>query len=140
MFYLLLTLIVFCIFMSLKTLFSPYKIKGKLVSFENFMFLTTIYVTVMIGFGLIYSLLHLNGYPALGDTSSVRPADGFADTLETSIYFSAMTLFSVGHGDIVPLGAGRVIAIIEALIGYTIPAAFVAKAVFDMEHKPPIVK
>jgi potassium channel LctB len=42
-------------------------------------------------------------------------------------------LFSVGYGDIAPIGIGRVIAMIEALIGYTIPAAFVAKAFIDKD-------
>ncbi|WP_420800278.1 ion channel [Neobacillus terrae] len=140
MFYVLLGLIIFCIFMSLRTLFQPYKIKGKIVSIENFLFLGTIYVTVMIGFALLYSLLHLNGHPVLGETGTVRPASDFIETIESSVYFSAMTLFSVGHGDIVPLGVGRAIAILEALIGYTIPAAFVAKAVSNMENKPPAVK
>ncbi|MDP4169709.1 MAG: potassium channel family protein [Bacillota bacterium] len=126
--------------MSLRTLFSPYKIKGKLVSIENFLFLAVIYATVMIGFGLIYALLHLHGIPVLGESGGARPAEGLSETLETSTYFSAMTLFSVGHGDVIPLGVGRMIAIVEALIGYTIPAAFVAKAVFEMEKQPPVVK
>ena len=38
---------------------------------------------------------------------------------ETSFYFSAMTLFSVGNGDVIPQGIGRIIAVVEALIGYT---------------------
>ena len=57
------------------------------------------------------------------------------ERLETYIYFSAVTLFSVGYGDIAPIGIGRVIAMIEALIGYTIPAAFVAKAFIDIESE-----
>jgi potassium channel LctB len=35
---------------------------------------------------------------------------------------------------VIPQGLGRIIAIIEALIGYTLPAAFVARAVFDREQ------
>jgi potassium channel LctB len=47
-------LIIFvCLFMSLRLLFIPDKIKGKQVSFENFLFLAFIYVTVTIGFGFI---------------------------------------------------------------------------------------
>ncbi|MED3561478.1 ion channel, partial [Bacillus xiapuensis] len=52
---------------------------------------------------------------------------------ESSFYFSAMMLFSVGNGDVIPLGIGRVIAVTEALIGYTLPAAFVARAMLNRE-------
>lgn len=52
---------------------------------------------------------------------------------ETSFYFSAMTLFSVGNGDVLPQGLGRMVAVIEALIGYTLPAAFVARVVLNKE-------
>lgn len=115
-------------------MFTPHKIKGKLVSFENFIFLTSIYATVMIGFGLMYILLELNGYPVLDD--GYEPiGTNFLGRLETGLYFSAVTLFSVGYGEIAPVGIGRIIAVSEALIGYTIPAAFVAQTVFDMENK-----
>jgi potassium channel LctB len=129
MFYLIIMLVSVCIFMSLRNLFLPYRIKGKLVSLENFLYLGAIYVTVLVGFGLIYLLFSLNGDPLIKETGIVKSKNIF----ETSFYFSAMTLFSVGHGDVVPLGLGRLIAVFEALIGYTLPAAFVARAVFDRE-------
>jgi potassium channel LctB len=118
-----------CIFMSLRNLFLPYRIKGKLVSLENFLYLGAIYVTILIGFGLIYLLFSLNGEPLLKETGLVKGNNSF----ETSFYFSAMTLFSVGNGDVIPQGLGRMIAVFEALIGYTLPAAFVARVVFDRE-------
>jgi potassium channel LctB len=130
LFYLLIMLVSVCIFMSLRNLFLPYRIKGKFVSLENFLYLGAIYVTVLIGFGLIYLIFSLSGEPLLKETGMVESKSIF----ETSFYFSAMTLFSVGHGDVIPMGAGRMIAVIEALIGYTLPAAFVAKAVLDREE------
>lgn len=131
-FYLSLILIAFCVLMSLRTLFIPHKIRGKRVSLENFLYLAFIYVTVMIGFGLIYVLMEQNGTPVLRE-SAVAEGGTFFQRLETGFYFSAVTLFSVGYGDISPIGIGRMIAVLEALIGYTIPAAFVARAVFDRE-------
>jgi potassium channel LctB len=130
MFYLLIALVSICIFMSLRNLFLPYRLKGKLVSFKNFLYLGVIYVTVLIGFGLFYLIFSFNGEPIVKETGMVEGSNIF----ETSFYFSAMTLFSVGHGDVIPQGLGRIIAIIEALIGYTLPAAFVARAVFDREQ------
>lgn len=129
MFYLLVTLIWISIIMSLRTLFLPYKMKEKFVSFENFLYLGSIYFTILLGFGMLYLLFSFHGHPLLVEVGSSRNKNVF----ETSFYFSAMTLFSVGNGDVVPQGFGRAIAVIEALIGYTLPAAFVARAVFDRD-------
>ncbi|HWJ76771.1 MAG TPA: ion channel [Niallia sp.] len=132
-FYFLLALIIYFIVMSLRTLFVPYRVKEKWVSFENFMYLIFVYITIMIGFGLIYTLFQMNGIPVYNDGHYPALNYDFLHTLHTSIYFSGVTMFSVGFGDIMPIGYGRMIAIIEALIGYTIPAAFVARAVLDWE-------
>lgn len=134
LFYISLVLIIVCIVMSLGTLFLPHQIKGKKVSFENFLYLAFIYVTVMIGFGLIYILLDIKGVSVFMDETAGLDGNFFSK-LETGFYFSAVTLFSVGYGDIAPIGFGRMIAVLEALIGYTIPAAFVFRAVFEMERK-----
>lgn len=127
MFYFLLPIVIFCIFMSIRTLFIPNTIKGKFVSFENALYLGSIYLTVIIGFGLIYLLFELKGISLLMEINNKNDYNIF----ETSFYFSAMMLFSVGNGDVVPHGFGRMVAVVEALIGYTLPAAFVARALFD---------
>lgn len=129
-FFLLFISITTCITMSLKTLFSPNRIKGKMLSLENFLVLAVVYITITLGFALIYLLFDIEGYPIVRD-GLLNEGDGFLMKMESSFYFSAMTLFSVGYGDIYPIGIGRMIAVFEALIGYTIPAAFVARAVLD---------
>ncbi|WP_066069972.1 potassium channel family protein [Neobacillus soli] len=116
--------------MSLRTLFIPNTVRGKFVSVENFLYLGTVYLTVIIGFGLIYLLFHLIGMPLLKEMNNHSRSNIF----ETSFYFSAMTLFSVGNGDVLPHGIGRIIAVIEALIGYTLPAAFVARVMLNRER------
>lgn len=125
---------VYCIVMSLRTLFIPNTVKGKLVSVENFFYLSFVYITILIGFGLIYILLETKGYRMLIEQYP-SPPDNFVERLGTYVYFSGVTLFSVGYGDIAPVGFGRIIAMLEALIGYTIPTAFVAKAVFYRDRK-----
>lgn len=133
-FYFSIIIIILCIVLSLRELFIPDKIKGKKMSIENFFILAIIYLTVMIGFGLIYFLVGSEVHPVLieGEYSkSTSTVEETVTELETALYFSAVTLFSVGYGDIAPIGIGRVIAIIEALVGYTIPTAFVARTVFD---------
>ncbi|WP_338470577.1 ion channel [Niallia sp. XMNu-256] len=124
----------YCIVMSIRTIFIPNAIKGKLVSVENFLYLAFVYITILIGFGLIYILLETKGYEVMVEAYPL-PTESFFERLETYIYFSAVTLFSVGYGDIAPIGVGRMIAMIEALIGYTIPAAFVAKAFIENERE-----
>jgi potassium channel LctB len=55
--------------------------------------------------------------------------------IEDIIYFSAVTLLSVGYGDLVPVGIGRFIAIVQALFGYLLPAAFVVTSVLHVTKK-----
>jgi potassium channel LctB len=77
----------------------------------------------------IQSNLHVlieSGAPITGD---------YFDKLVTSLYFSAVTLFSVGYGDIVPIGFGRFLAVFEALIGYILPAVFLARTVIGIEKQ-----
>ena len=128
MFYFLLPIVIFCIFMSLRTLFIPNTLRGKIVSVENFLYLGAVYLTIILGFGLIYILFNLIGMTLLREVN--HPDHNI---FETSFYFSAMTLFSVGNGDVLPQGFGRMVAVIEALIGYTLPAAFVARVVLNSE-------
>ncbi|MEW8986042.1 MAG: ion channel [Bacillus sp. (in: firmicutes)] len=92
--------------------------------------LAMLYATIMIGFGLLFMMLEMKGFLLIVDASESDHISFFTQ-LETYIYFSGMTLFSVGYGDITPIGIGRLLAITEALLGHTIAAAFVARAVFD---------
>lgn len=110
-FYISILIIVICVVSSIRLLFTPYKIKGKRVSLENFLFLGAIYATVMISFGLLYVLLELHDFAVLDD-GYIPVANRFLTRLETGLYFSAITLFSVGYGDIAPIGVGRIIAVI----------------------------
>ncbi|WP_066305275.1 ion channel [Bacillus sp. FJAT-29814] len=129
MVFFLLPIVIFCIFMSIRTLFIPNTIKGKIVSLDNFFYLATVYLTLIIGFGLIYLIFELMGMSVLREANNEKHYSIF----ETSFYFSSMMLFSVGNGDVIPHGIGRFIAAIEALIGYTLPAAFVARVMFERE-------
>ncbi|WP_433748259.1 potassium channel family protein [Falsibacillus pallidus] len=124
--------VVICMMVSIRNLFLPSKMKQRHVSLENFLFISLIYLTLMIGFGLLYMALELQGVRVLADNSGVA-VDSFLNKFMTYVYFSGMTLFSVGYGDVIPVEAGRVLVILEALIGYTIPAAFVVRTVLDIE-------
>lgn len=134
MWYIIFFAVIICILSALRLLFIPNRFKYKQVSFENFAFLGCTYAVIMIGFGLLFLLLEIKGWTIIID-SSLQESSGWNERLATSLYLSAITLFSVGYGDVVPVGIGRLFVMIEALLGYTIPAAFVVRTFID--YGPP---
>lgn len=132
MFYILIVSIIFCMTMSMRTLFLA-NLKQKGFSIEHLLWLGNLYATILVGFALIYLLFELQNYSVILDRGN-RVEGDFSEQLKTSFYFSAMTMFSVGYGDISPIGVGRMIAIIQAFIGYTLPAAFVIRTVSEMDQ------
>ena len=59
-------------------------------------------------------------YKATGLTSSTREIDNTA-----YLYFSVMTLTTVGYGDIIPKDEGRIVAMIQVLSGYIYMGIFI---------------
>ena len=104
----------------------------RVFSLYNLATLFLIYTTVLIAFGLSYVVLEEMGFAVLKEDGESLNAHSF-QLVEICLYFSAITLLSVGYGDISPIGIGRWIAIGEALIGYTLPFAFVMRSVIDNE-------
>ncbi|MEC1778056.1 potassium channel family protein [Schinkia azotoformans] len=103
-----------------------------LFSFENFLLLIITYVILLVGFGFIYTMIEASGTSIILESGNeVEPP--FLHKMGTGMYFSAVTLFSLGYGDVVPIGVGRPLAVLEALIGYLLPAAFVMRTVIDFE-------
>jgi potassium channel LctB len=60
------------------------------------------------------------------DTGSER----WTDIVIKSLYFSVITLFSVGYGDVTPFGWSRAVAIIQAMFGYILPAVVVIQYMY----------
>jgi potassium channel LctB len=104
------------------------EIRGRF-SFDQFYVLILVYLTVMIGFGLFYFLLSQKGIPLLNE-GYFRGTSQW-DRLGHAIYFSGVTLMTVGYGDITPIGIGKFIALMEAMIGYILPAAFFVRVLQD---------
>lgn len=102
------------------------------ISFEDLLALFIVYLIIIFGFGSIYFSLTISGITVLMEGST--PISGsFFQLSEAVSYFSAVTLLSVGYGDITPVGLGRWISIIEALVGYLLPAVFVLSTVIDSD-------
>lgn len=99
---------------------------------QIFATLALVYLVVLIGFGFIYFWLSLYDFLLI---ESKKPDEQYnmIETFAHAFYFSGVTLMTVGYGDITPIGWGRVIALVEALIGYILPGAFIFKIGQHME-------
>src|SRR5699024_11270426 len=103
------------------------RIKESRFTIEIFYTLLIIYSIVIIGFGLIYFILSFQQI-MLVEGGELRDVSVIGSLIH-SFYFSGVTLLTIGYGDITPIGFGRFIALIQALIGYILPTAFVLRLV-----------
>ncbi|PYZ91979.1 metal transporter [Salipaludibacillus keqinensis] len=77
------------------------------------------------GFAFLYYLLSLEA-PVLKVND---PTDDSVNvTFGKALYFSGVTILSVGYGDFVPIGSARFFSLIQASLGLLLPAAYVMKA------------
>lgn len=103
------------------------RLKESRFSRELFYTLLILYSIVITGFALIYFILSFQGI-VLVEHGELQQAN-IVGSLIHSFYFSGVTLLTIGYGDIIPMGIGRFIALIEALLGYVLPTAFVLRLV-----------
>src|SRR5438128_3670497 len=74
-----------------------------------------LWLAIVAACGAAYWLLAWLPWPAL-ETKDVAVAADVRGLL-TAVYFSAVTATSVGYGDVVPMGAARLLAIAESVAG-----------------------
>lgn len=81
-----------------------------------------------IGFAILYYLLSLEGdVIRVGTEEGKDGGENFLDYL----YFSGVTILSVGYGDLVPVGKARFFALIQAALGFLLPTAFFIRALSE---------
>ncbi len=85
------------------------------------------YLAMIVLCGGVYWLVGLSPYHGL--SAGGIPVEMNLRGLATAIYFSFVTATSVGYGDVVPVGAVRIIAVAEAVTGLLIFGAVIAKFV-----------
>ncbi|WP_298832075.1 potassium channel family protein [uncultured Planococcus sp.] len=86
-----------------------------------------IMTVVTFGFALIYYLLAFNNDTLrLNDETGRRAGENFWDYL----YFSGVTMLSIGYGDLVPMGYARFFAVVQAAL--LLPSAYFVKAFDEM--------
>jgi prepilin signal peptidase PulO-like enzyme (type II secretory pathway) len=78
-------------------------------------------VLLIFGFGLMYQ--------AIGIMNNTRPDSPTTHDLGVCVYYSIVTLTTLGYGDFYPLGVGRALAGIEALTGYLVLAILASSSV-----------
>lgn len=104
---------------------------GRLKVFIHNVFFLFFFVSLVASlFAIIYFFLdyyHLGPIVDLHSTAFHQAQ--LSDRFTRSLYFSFITLLSVGYGDVIPLGWSKGIAIIEAIIGYILPAVMVIRYV-----------
>ncbi|WP_047981092.1 potassium channel family protein [Ornithinibacillus contaminans] len=110
-----------------KRKFLGVEMRERMFSTELFYTLIITYTIVIIGFGLIYFILSFEGI-LLVEGGELRQVSAIGSMIH-SLYFSGATMLTIGYGDITPIGFGRLLALIEALIGYVLPTAFVLRLV-----------
>jgi potassium channel LctB len=85
-----------------------------------------LYLNLLLTFAVIYILVDIADLGYLQDHyASDAHQEQPLDYLTRSLYFSAITLLSVGYGDVTPFGLARAFAMAEAIIGYLLPAIIV---------------
>lgn len=132
--YVLLILAVGIMVKSVNQLLTLHRIPFPVFSWRHFCVLIFIYVILIIGFTLLYIGLTILGYSGVGIDNNPLEARLVTD-LGNILYFSAMTMLSVGYGDITPIGIGKLIASIQALIGYLLPTAFFVSGIISIKNR-----
>lgn len=85
---------------------------------------------VMIGFALIYYALSRDGVILVTSLETMTAAE---PSWQNLLYFSGVTLLSIGFGDLLPIGPARLFALLEAAIGVLLPTAFFVKSMYKKE-------
>lgn len=116
--------------------------------FYNSLALFMMCINIIITFTVIYLLLDFLKLGAIIDHHrAISPLPYWIDHFTRTLYFSAITLLSVGYGDITPFGWSRGVAIVEASAGYILPAVITVQymrlfpfTLKNKDDKPPKTK
>lgn len=97
------------------------------IAYDIFYTLLIIYIIVIIGFSFLYYMLSF--YDVVLYEENATNEQSLLAIWWRSFYFSGVTVLTIGYGDVIPLGVGRLFALLQALIGFILPTAFVLKVV-----------
>jgi potassium channel LctB len=81
-------------------------------------------LSIMIAFAVLYYALSLENPMLRISSPSGKPVE---HTFLNYLYYSGVTILSVGYGDYIPTGHIRFFALLEAAIGLLLPTAYFMK-------------
>ncbi len=100
----------------------------KYVILYNIIILFNLYFFIAVCFSIVYIALTLSGLGYIVDHySTAAHQEQFIDLISRSLYFSYITLFAVGYGDMTPLGFAKAVSMIQAFVGFILPYAILLK-------------
>lgn len=124
----LISLTVLFMLMNLYYFFSKRKYQRSYFQSSLFQKLFFAMLGVTLGFAFLYYFLSFEGdVVRVGTEDGKDGGENFLDYL----YFSGVTLLSVGYGDLVPVGKARFFALLQAAIGFLLPTAFFIRALSE---------
>src|SRR5690625_4635401 len=77
------------------------------ISLEIFYTFIIVYCIFIVGFGLIYFVISLSETILIENNRITYASFSYVRQLIISLYFSGVTLLTIGYGDITPVGIGR---------------------------------
>ena len=104
----------------------PWEWLGEAVAGGSTRDLVKLWMGLIVGCALLYLVFNVTGLGGLRDGDRVTTG---VKAVWTAFYFSFVTAASAGFGDVLPLGASRVLAIVEAVGGLLVFGAVISKLV-----------
>lgn len=100
----------------LKYVFNDFFMRRRSIIAGDILVVFTTYITIAITFGLCYTLLSI--YSDVPCFSNINQPRGSLQYYFQHIYFSFITIATVGYGDVIPLSpVAKFLTIVEVLIG-----------------------
>lgn len=110
----------------------------KKVILYNMIVLFNLYFLIATAFSVIYIALEFAELGFIIDHySSIAHQKQFIDIITRSLYFSFITLFAIGYGDMTPFGLSKAVSMVQALMGFILPYAIILNYVI---YKPKFIK
>ncbi|WP_100398151.1 potassium channel family protein [Bacillus sp. FJAT-44742] len=105
----------------------------KKAGFDSVLFYNLFFVLLglTLGFAFLYYLLSFQETVLVINDPTEDPAE---PTFLNFLYFSGVTILSVGYGDLVPVGSARFFALMQAALGFLLPTIIFLKALNNSEE------
>lgn len=112
-------------------------VNRKTIIFYNIIILFNLYFIIAAAFSVIYISLEYAGLGFIVDHySSAAHQSQLIDIVTRSLYFSFITLFAVGYGDMTPFGLSKAVSMIQAFVGFILPYAIILNyVIFNPRYK-----